>query len=72
MSEPKTERVTVTALLKEGANELCDNYCKREVTVTGLLEEIANELCDGYCKYRDTLNEDELEERCEKCPLNKI
>ena len=42
------------------------------VTVTGLLEEIANELCDGYCKYRDTLNEDELEERCERCPLMKI
>ena len=28
MSEPKTERVTVTALLEEIANDFCDNYCK--------------------------------------------
>ncbi len=43
-------------------------------TVTALLEEIANDFCDHYCKFPTQYDdEDELmEQRCEKCPLNKI
>lgn len=29
-------------------------------------------LCDNYCKYADTLEQDELYNKCEECPLNKI
>lgn len=44
---------------------------ENEKTVTGLLEEISDEFCDNYCKHRDK-SEEELDEICEQCPLNKI
>lgn len=30
------------------------------------------DICDHYCKYPYELNEQQLTDRCEVCPLNKI
>lgn len=47
---------------------------EKEQTVTGLLEEIVKDFCNNYCKYPCLYtDEDEMiEVRCERCPLNKI
>ena len=43
-----------------------------------LMEDVDNveylkaDICDGYCKYFEDLNEDDLFEVCEKCPLGKL
>ena len=45
-----------------------------EKKVSDILEEVSNEMCDGYCKYPDQYDNDYMlhEERCSKCPLNKL
>jgi len=36
-------------------------------------ERLAEEFCDGYCRWmRECTEEDELEEKCSKCPLEKM
>ena len=30
------------------------------------------DICDHYCKYPYELNEQQLADQCDKCPLNKI
>lgn len=34
--------------------------------------EIMQVACDDICKYRDKLNQEDLEEKCNECPLAKI
>lgn len=37
------------------------------------LEAMRQVFCDEYCKYPNTCkSQDELEEKCEECPLNKL
>lgn len=43
-------------------------------TVRSMIEDVITEICEEYCKYPIEYAdyEDMLEERCEKCPLNKL
>lgn len=36
------------------------------------IEYLKADICDGYCKYFEDLNEDDLFEVCEKCPLGRL
>lgn len=37
------------------------------------IESIKADICDDYCMWRFTLNHpDDLEEKCEKCRLNRL
>ena len=36
------------------------------------VEYLKADICDGYCKYFEDLNEDDLFEVCEKCPLGRL
>lgn len=39
------------------------------------IEKAKQEICDYYCKYASIdseMNQEELIEKCEKCPLNKL
>lgn len=44
-----------------------------EMTIMEQLESIKEQMCDKYCHYRLTyLNQSDLDEKCEQCPLNRI
>lgn len=47
---------------------------KESKTVTSVLEEIKKEMCDEYCVYAKlTPNfQKEIEETCNRCPLNRL
>lgn len=47
---------------------------KESKTVTSVLEEIKREMCDEYCVYAKlTPNfQKEIEETCNRCPLNRL
>lgn len=49
---------------------------KQKKTVTGIIEEVCEEMCNNYCKYTDMaydhLDQDEIFEKCEDCPLNRL
>ena len=45
---------------------------KSTPTITELLETILFEICDKYCKYPNELEQEELDKKCENCPLTKI
>lgn len=46
---------------------------EKQKSVTELIEEVREEICDKYCKYSDRgLSDDEIEELCTNCPLNKL
>lgn len=38
--------------------------------VEEVIEEVREEICDKYCKYSD--KQEQTDEICEKCPLNKL
>lgn len=41
--------------------------------ITKEIEELSGEFCDKYCKYACLVdNEEQLEEICNKCPMNKL
>ena len=35
-----------------------------------MTEEQKEDICTNYCRFPYELTQDELEEKCEKCPLN--
>ena len=39
--------------------------------VNQVLEEVCEAMCENYCKFRD-LDQEELNKKCEECPLNKL
>ena len=41
-------------------------------TISEMFEEIKEEMCDKYCKYIDQLGEEEIDELCSDCPLNRL
>ena len=42
-------------------------------SAVSILVEACADICDNYCKYPESCSsEDELEEHCERCPMNKI
>lgn len=45
-------------------------------TVSEIIEEVCDEMCNHYCKYTEqslkALDEDEMFEVCDSCPLNKL
>lgn len=47
-----------------------------DATVSKIIEDVVESICDNYCKYPEQYAEaDEekmYEERCDKCPLNKL
>lgn len=47
---------------------------ENSIKVTDILSVVAEEICDGYCKWPEQYdNEYKLyDERCNKCPLNKL
>lgn len=48
---------------------------ENQKSVTDLIEEVREEICNKYCKYYDMdheLAQDDLEEICKSCPLNKL
>lgn len=49
---------------------------KNEETVTMIIDHVKEEMCDKYCKYTEqswkSLEENEVNEICEKCPLNRL
>lgn len=45
---------------------------KSNPTMTELLETILFEIRDKYCKYFNELEPEELDKKCENCPLTKI
>lgn len=38
--------------------------------VAEVIEEVCQEICDKYCKYSD--RQEQTDEICENCPLNKL
>lgn len=44
----------------------------REKTFPETLEEVKVEMCDNYCKYPEQLSEEELNDKCEECPLGRL
>lgn len=44
----------------------------REKTFPETLEEVKVEMCDDYCKYPEQLSEEELNDKCEECPLGRL
>ncbi len=44
--------------------------------VQKIIEEVKGEMCDHYCKYTDesykALEQDQVYEKCETCPLNRL
>lgn len=44
------------------------------VTETRIITELKEQMCDQYCKYTgdNNLNQRQLHDLCECCPLNKI
>lgn len=62
MSFPAREekKVTVTGLLTEIEDEICDNYCKYP------------EICQAERKDPDDAEQLLYEKYCAKCPLNKL
>lgn len=47
-----------------------------EQTATQIIEQVKDDMCNHYCKYTDdsyaSLEQDEVYEKCEECPLNRI
>jgi hypothetical protein len=41
-------------------------------TVLNIIEEVCDEMCNNYCKYIGLDDQDELDEHCNECPLNKL
>lgn len=41
-------------------------------TVADIIEEVKQEICKDYCKYADSLSEEEMNEKCIKCPLSRL
>ena len=39
--------------------------------VAETIESVCAEICDKYCKYQER-QEENLDEICEKCPLNRL
>lgn len=35
-------------------------------------EDLFGELCDTYCKFREELDQCDLADRCEMCPLSRL
>ena len=41
--------------------------------ISDIVDEVASEMCDGFCHWPFVCaSEDELDEHCDKCPLNKL
>ena len=41
--------------------------------ISDIVDEVVSEMCDGFCHWPFVCaNEDELDEHCDKCPLNKL
>jgi len=41
--------------------------------VSGIVYEVISEMCDEFCHWSFVCaSEDELDEHCDKCPLNKL
>lgn len=44
-----------------------------ERCTTRLIKEVSNDICDNYCRHaRSEMNEDEVENICGNCPLNRL
>jgi hypothetical protein len=41
-------------------------------TISEMFEDIKEQMCDKYCKYVDELGEEEIDELCTNCPLNRL
>ena len=58
--------------------KLCEINAKDNTPDREELEEIAGKICDKYCKFpeaygnREDDNQRMIEERCDKCPLNRL
>lgn len=67
----------VEKIIHKGTEELTGvvkDVNKGSKTVTSILEEIKREMCDEYCVYAKlTPNfQKEIEETCNRCPLNRL
>lgn len=42
--------------------------------VVGIIEAVCDDICNNYCKYTEQAftDQDELNEICENCPLNRL
>lgn len=41
--------------------------------ISDIVNEVVSEMCDGFCHWPFVCaSEDELDEHCDKCPLNKL
>lgn len=41
-------------------------------SVVQIIEAVSDEICRHYCKYADGGTQDELDEHCNNCPLEKL
>lgn len=42
-------------------------------SLSDMVDEVGREMCAGFCHWPFVCaNEDELDEHCDKCPLNKL
>lgn len=45
-------------------------------SVTQIIEEVCNDMCNNYCRYtsesREHMDDNEVYEICDKCPLNRL
>lgn len=46
----------------------------REMTITEQIEKMREEMCDKYCRYvyDEGITQEDLELKCNDCPLNKL
>lgn len=51
--------------LIEGMISMNDEYKE-------IMEDVKSEMCDHYCKFRSTENQEELDEICKNCPLDRL
>lgn len=74
---------TVNAARKSAFVEVRQKICDLDASNKGMdiseIEYIAGEICDHYCKFpeayytgHDDDNQRMIEERCNKCPLNRV
>lgn len=43
-----------------------------EKTVIGIIEEVMEEICSKYCKYPNELDMNELNDKCDERPFERL
>ena len=59
----------VSSSIKKNLERMAGHADKKPKKVREMLEEIAGDICDHICKYRDTEEQDDLDQLCEDCPV---